>query len=77
MDKTKEVKIIDKKIIDIGKNRFSARQKRKIPMNGFKGTLAFFGDYGSLLPLLKVGEYIHLGKDTVFGYGKYSFWVKK
>ena len=67
--------MIDKKIVDIGKKRYSARQKRKIPMNGFQGTLTYEGDYGSFLPLLKVGEYIHLGKDTIFGYGRYTMEV--
>ncbi len=69
------VEMIDANIIKLNQNRFSARQRQKIPMNGFMGTLTFKGDYGTFMPLLKAGEYIHIGKDTVFGYGQYTMEV--
>lgn len=52
-------------------SRFSNRQKREIDMSGFTGELTLSGDIGYFIPLLALGEYIHLGKNTVFGLGKY------
>jgi len=71
------VKMVDSRTMELTQRRFSSRQKRKIPMDGFMGTLTFEGDYGTFAPLLRVGEYIHVGKDTVFGYGQYRVEVGK
>jgi len=37
----------------------------------------FVSNEKSFLPLLKAGEYTHLGKDTIFGYGFYRLEVEK
>jgi len=76
-EKTREVEMVNAYTTQVNKKRFSSRQKQKVPMNGFIGTLSFKGDYGSFLPLLKAGEYTHLGKDTIFGYGFYRLEVEK
>ena len=64
------VEMLDSHIIQLNHDRFSGRQHQKIPMSGFMGTLTFRGNHGLFMPLLKLGEYIHLGKDTIFGYGQ-------
>jgi len=50
---------------------YSNRQKRSTPIGGLQGEATFRGDLASLLPLLTVGELIHVGKDTVKGNGWY------
>ncbi len=52
--------------------RFSTRQAREIDYTGFIGSVTMQGDVGTLLPLLKAGEITGVGKNTVFGYGKYE-----
>lgn len=52
------------------KSRWSTRQQRKVPIGGLVGDLIFAGELGYFLPLLKVGEYIHIGKNSTFGLGK-------
>jgi CRISPR/Cas system endoribonuclease Cas6 (RAMP superfamily) len=35
------------------------------------GRLTYEGDIGLLEPLLRIGEYVHVGKNATFGLGKY------
>lgn len=51
--------------------RFSSRQKRRIPVGGLQGKVVFQGDFGDFWDFLKLGEYLHVGKNTSFGLGKY------
>ena len=41
-------------------------------MGGFVGSITFEGDLKGFLPFLLLGEYIHMGKGTSFGLGKYE-----
>lgn len=53
-------------------SRFSTRQDRKVPLEGFVGRVAYEGDaLRTLWPLLRLGEILHVGKGTVFGLGRY------
>lgn len=51
--------------------RYSARQDTKMIMGGFVGTVEYRGKASEFLPLLKLGEKIHVGKATGFGLGRY------
>lgn len=52
-------------------SHFSHRQKRRFNLNGLVGSIIYEGDLAPFLPLLKLGEYLHVGKNTAFGLGKY------
>jgi hypothetical protein len=52
--------------------RFSGRQKQNIKMGGLMGKVTYQGDLQEYLPLLALGELIHVGKGTVFGNGQYE-----
>jgi len=41
-------------------------------MGGFLGEITFEGELTEFLPFLKLGEYLHIGKGTVYGLGKYE-----
>jgi hypothetical protein len=51
--------------------RYSQRQKRMIPVNGVIGELLLAGKIDAVMPLLRLGEVIHVGRGTVYGLGKY------
>jgi len=51
--------------------RFSTRQKASMKLGGVIGSVTFEGELGRYLPFLRLGEYVHLGKQTSFGLGQY------
>lgn len=52
--------------------RYSQRQEQKMLMGGITGEAVYGGDLGEFLPLLRLAELFHLGKQTTFGLGKVS-----
>jgi hypothetical protein len=40
-------------------------------LSGFVGSITYEGDFEDLLPLLRLGEYLHVGKNAAFGNGWY------
>jgi hypothetical protein len=52
--------------------RYSSRQKQEMQLGGMLGTVSFTGKTGQYLPLFKLGEYLHIGKGSTFGLGKYQ-----
>lgn len=52
--------------------RFSTRQHKQIPMHGLIGDISYEGELEPFLPLLALGQYTHVGKNGVFGMGKYQ-----
>ncbi|MBI4523637.1 MAG: CRISPR system precrRNA processing endoribonuclease RAMP protein Cas6 [Deltaproteobacteria bacterium] len=51
--------------------RYSARQDTRMKMGGFVGEVEYHGELAEFLPLLKLGERIHVGKSSTFGLGMY------
>lgn len=45
--------------------------KKSFPFPGILGEAEYAGNLTQFLPLLKLGEFIHLGENTVFGFGRY------
>jgi hypothetical protein len=52
--------------------RYSARQDARMTLGGFLGRITFAGPLAQWLPLLRLGEVLHVGKGTAFGLGKYT-----
>ena len=51
---------------------YSRRQNTRLKMGGFMGSITFEGDLAEFLPFIKLGEYLHIGKGTAYGLGKYQ-----
>ncbi len=52
--------------------RYSSRQDSKMNLGGVVGTVVYEGDLDEFIPLLRLGELVHVGKGAVFGMGKYE-----
>jgi len=55
--------------------RYSRRQDRRISMGGLVGTATYQGNLTEFMPWLALGEQVHVGKNTVFGLGKYNLTI--
>jgi hypothetical protein len=53
-------------------SRYSASQQQATPLGGLTGYLDFVGDMRPYWSLLHAGQFIHIGKECVFGLGGYS-----
>ena len=56
--------------------RYSTRQEEWMSLGGVTGTVSYEGDISDFMLLLKLGEYVHVGKGTSFGLGKYEIYVE-
>lgn len=54
------------------RKRYSTRQKREMNLGGVTGIATYRGDLSPFLPLLRLGQLIHVGKGAVFGNGRYE-----
>ena len=72
IDKAKEVKVKTSNLSWLDWERYSNRQETRMKLGGFTGPITFEGEFETFLPFLLLGEYIHVGKGTSFGLGKYQ-----
>lgn len=70
------IEIIDNNTCWKNQMRFSTRQKQRIPLDGLIGSIKCRGNIGALLPYLKAGEYLHVGKNASFGLGRYELSIE-
>jgi hypothetical protein len=56
--------------------RFSRRQGRRVPMRGFVGTARYAGDLAPFVPALRLGTWVGVGDNAVFGQGCYELLVE-
>lgn len=52
--------------------RYSSRQRDRMKLGGFVGCVQFEGEITQFMPLILLGEYLHVGKGTSFGLGRYE-----
>jgi len=52
--------------------RYSSRQGKKDSLSGIIGNVNYEGNLEPMLPVLLLGQFIHIGSDVVFGCGKYE-----
>jgi len=50
----------------------SGLKRQREPIGGYAGQITYQGDLNRFLPLLKIGEFIHVGKRTVYGLGQFQ-----
>lgn len=52
--------------------RYSSRQSTYMKLGGLIGKLTYGGDLSRFIPYLKMGQILHVGKNTSFGLGRYT-----
>jgi hypothetical protein len=52
--------------------RYSSRQQQEMTLGGVIGPWRLEGDLGPLLPWLRLGQWLHMGKNATMGLGGYS-----
>jgi CRISPR-associated endoribonuclease Cas6 len=51
--------------------RWSNRQETRMKLGGFMGEITYEGDFEPFWPYIRLGEYVHVGKGSSFGLGRY------
>ncbi|MDR2191274.1 MAG: CRISPR system precrRNA processing endoribonuclease RAMP protein Cas6, partial [Endomicrobium sp.] len=72
IEKAKNIKIVSDNLQWQDWTRFSSRQKTTMEFGGLVGEITFKGDLPPFMPYLELGSKIHIGKECVFGLGKYD-----
>ena len=66
----REVKTVSSELREFQTSRYSNRQQKKLPIYGFTGAMRFAGNFAPFEQLLRVGEIVHIGQQTGFGFGQ-------
>lgn len=69
IERAEEVRVVGDGARWAGWTRYSGRQEQRIRMGGLVGSVTYEGVLAPFLPLLVLGERVHVGKGTVFGNG--------
>ena len=70
LDKGQGISLFDDCTQHTGFSRYSNRQKRRTPLEGITGSAIYEGEFGPILPILKLAVLTHVGKATSFGFGR-------
>lgn len=62
----------DRKLVWLDWTRYSSRQQQKMSLGGVIGTWVLNGNLTTLAPFMRLGEWLHVGKEAAFGLGKYT-----
>ncbi|MFW5771640.1 MAG: CRISPR system precrRNA processing endoribonuclease RAMP protein Cas6 [Spirochaetota bacterium] len=69
LEKAIEIKKIEENIQWNATVRYSKRQQRKMPMEGFTGYARYTGDFTPFAEVLRFAELSNIGSNTTFGFG--------
>ncbi len=72
IDRAREITIQDQALHWYDWNRWSNRQGTRMKMGGFMGEITYEGDLEPFWPYIRLGEYVHVGKGSSFGLGRYE-----
>jgi hypothetical protein len=71
LDAAATLRISQQKLVVRGLERYSNRQQQRHPLHGFVGSVLLEDIPPILWPYIAVGQWVHVGKGSTFGMGKY------
>ncbi|MCX7705312.1 MAG: CRISPR system precrRNA processing endoribonuclease RAMP protein Cas6 [bacterium] len=71
MEKARKIETVFSNLKWYDWQRYSTRQNTSMKLGGFVGEICYKGNLSEFMNYLKIGELIHIGKNTSFGLGKY------
>ena len=72
IEQAREIKTVKQSLYWHDWERYSNRQKTRMKMGGFMGEIAYEGELEKFWPYIRLGEYVHVGKGSGFGLGRYK-----
>lgn len=72
VDRAKAVRFAERRLSWQESSRYSARQQATMPLSGILGSVRAEGDLSAFWPQLWAGQWLHVGKATMFGLGCYT-----
>lgn len=70
LEAASRVSVVVSRLTWVDWGRYSNRQRTKMTLGGFIGSLSLAGDLAPLAPLLRAAEVEHVGKGATFGMGR-------
>lgn len=71
IEKAKAVRTVAARAGWVDWERYSTRQRQHMNLGGVIGEMTYAGELGPFMPLLALGQYVHVGKACAFGNGQY------
>ena len=71
IEQAREIKTVKRSLYWHDWERYSNRQKTRMKMGGFMGEITYEGKLEEFWSYIKLGEYVHVGKGSGFGLGRY------
>ncbi|SHK23187.1 MULTISPECIES: CRISPR system precrRNA processing endoribonuclease RAMP protein Cas6 [Desulfatibacillum] len=75
--RAQEVEAVDSNLHWYDWKRYSNRQDKSMLMGGISGSVDYFGKLEEFLPILRLAELLHVGKQTTFGLGEFRMEVMR
>lgn len=72
IEKAERIELVDNQTKWHDWSRYSGRQKKKMKLGGMAGMATYKGDLADFMPLLVLGSWVNIGKQTGFGLGRYE-----
>lgn len=72
IERAKQIEVADADVSWQDWERYSTRQRRRMNLGGIVGRVTYHGKLAPFLPVIRLGELIHVGKGTTFGNGQYE-----
>ena len=64
------IRTVESHVTWVDRERLSSRTRQRHPIGGFVGRVVYAGEIGEYMPLLRFGEFVHVGKHAVWGNGR-------
>jgi len=75
--RSESVQTVQSHIEWVDRERLSTRTGQRHSVGGFMGYAVYAGDIREFVPLLRLGEYIHVGKHAVWGNGRFTIQLEE